>query len=79
MSKLALKCVNNAIFKQIYTLKLLIAFKMAYSCFFSLGGNLDFLEFLPKKFYNINYWKEIPFCDNSLSLWPRALKTNKTL
>ena len=55
MSKLALKCVNNAIFKQIYTLKLLIAFKMAYSCCFSLGGNLDFLEFLQKKFYNINY------------------------
>ena len=24
MSKLALKCVNNAIFKQIYTLKLLL-------------------------------------------------------
>ena len=56
MSKLALKCVNNAIFKQIYTLKLLIAFKMAYSCCFSSGGNLDFLEFLQKKFYNINYW-----------------------
>ena len=28
---------------------------MAYSCCFSLGGNLDFLEFLQKKFYNINY------------------------
>ena len=54
MSKLALKCVNKAIFKQIYTPKLLIAFKMAYSCCFSLGGNLDFLEFLQKKFYNIN-------------------------
>ena len=50
MSTLALKCVNNAIFKQIYTLKLLIAFKMAYSCCFSLGGNLDFLEFLQKSF-----------------------------
>ena len=50
MSKLALKCVNNAIFKQIYTLQLLIAFKMAYSCCFSLQGNLDFLEFLQKSF-----------------------------
>ena len=49
MFKLALKCINNAIFKQIYTLKLLVAFKMAYSCCFSLGGNLDFLEFLQKK------------------------------
>ena len=54
MSKLALKCVNNAIFKQIFTLKLLIAFKMAYSCCFSQRGNLDFLDFLQKKFYNIN-------------------------
>ena len=26
---------------------------MAYSCYFSKGGNLDFLEFLLKKFYNI--------------------------
>ena len=55
MSEPALKCENNASFKQIYTLKLFIAFKMAYSCCFSLGGNLDFLEFLQKKFYNINY------------------------
>ena len=42
-------------FKQIYTQKLLTAFKMAYSCCFSLGGNLDFPELLQKKFYNINY------------------------
>ena len=28
---------------------------MVYSCCFSLGGNLDFLDFLQKKFYNINY------------------------
>ena len=50
MSKLALKWGNNAIFKQIYTLNLLIAFKMAYSCCFNLGGNLDFLESLQKSF-----------------------------
>ena len=36
----------NASFKEIFTLKLFIAFKMAYSCCFSLGGNLDFPEFL---------------------------------
>ena len=28
---------------------------MAYSCCFSLGGNLDFLDFLQKMVYNINY------------------------
>ena len=36
-----------------YTLWLLIAFKMAYSCCFSLEGNLDFPDFLQKKFYNL--------------------------
>ena len=56
MSEPALKCENNASFKQIYTPKLLIAFKIAFSYCFSLGGNLDFPEFLQKKFYNIIYW-----------------------
>ena len=42
MSEPALKCENNASFKQFDTLKLFIAFKMAYSCCFSYGGNLDF-------------------------------------
>ena len=55
MSEPALKCKNNAIFKQKYTLKLLIAFKIAYSCRFGLRINLDFPDFLQKKFYNINY------------------------
>ena len=50
MSEPALKCENNVIVKQIYTLKLFIAFKMAYSSCFSLGGNLDFPEFLQKSF-----------------------------
>ena len=59
MSESALKYENNASFKQIYTLKLFIAFKMANSCCFSFGGNLDFPEFLQKKFYDINYWKII--------------------
>ena len=39
MSEPALKCENNAGFKQINTLKLFIAFKMTYSCCFSFGGN----------------------------------------
>ena len=55
MSEPALKCENNAIFKQNYTLELFIALEMVYYCCFSLGGNLDFLDFLQKKFYNINY------------------------
>ena len=55
MSEPALKFENNASFKQIYTIKLFIAFKIAYSCCFSLEGNLDFPESYQKKFYNINY------------------------
>ena len=54
MSDPAQKCENNAIIKQIYALKLFIAFKMAYSCCFGLRGILDFPDFLQKKFYNIN-------------------------
>ena len=56
MSEPQQKSENNPVFKQNYTAKLLNTFKMAYSCCFSLGGNLDFLDFLQKKFYNINYW-----------------------
>ena len=52
MSEPAQKCKSNAIFKQNYTLKLFIDFKTAYSCSFSLRGYLDFLK---KKFYNIDY------------------------
>ena len=48
MSEPALKCENNAIFKQNYALKLFIAFKMAYSFCFGLRGNLDFPDFLQK-------------------------------
>ena len=49
MSEPALKCQDKASFKQIYTQKLLIAFKMPCSCCFSFRGNLDFPEFLQKK------------------------------
>ena len=50
MSEPAEKCENNAIFKQIYTIKLFFVFEMAYSGCFTLGGNLDFPEFLQKSF-----------------------------
>ena len=59
MSEPALKCENYAIFEQINALKLFIAFKIAYSCCFGLRGNLDFPDFLQKKFYNINSRKNI--------------------
>jgi len=55
MSEPALECENNAIFKQNYAQKLFISFKISYSCHFSLRGNLDFPDFLQKKFSNINY------------------------
>ena len=45
----------NAIFKQKYSVELFIALKMAYSCCFGIRRNLDFPDFLQKKFYNINY------------------------
>ena len=54
MSKPALKCETNVIFKQSYTLTLFMAFKLAYLCCFCIGCNLDFPEFLRKKFYNTN-------------------------
>ena len=55
MSEPELKYEKISGFKQMYTMKLFIAFKMAYSSCFSLGGNLDFPEFFQKKFYNISY------------------------
>ena len=48
MSELALKRENNVSFKEIYTQKQFIAFKMAYSCCFSFKGNLDFPGVLQK-------------------------------
>ena len=46
MSESAPKCGNKN-----YALKLLIAFTIAYSCCFSLGGSIEFL----KKINTINY------------------------
>ena len=56
---------TQAIFKQNYTLELFISLKMAISCCFGLRGNLEFPDFLQKKFYNINYslnFHPICFC-----------------
>ena len=70
MSEPAQRRENHAIFKQNYTADPFIAFKMVYSCCFSLGENVDFLDFLqktrlsrfpPKKFYNIDYRGPISF------------------
>ena len=66
MSEPALKCENNAIFKQNYTQKLFISVKIFYTCCFGLRGNLEFPNFLQKKFYNINYREQssMNFCCN---------------
>ena len=60
MPKLAQKCENNVTSKQNYASTVAIALKMVYPCCFSSGGggNLNFLEFLQKKFYNIDNWSE---------------------
>ena len=55
MSEPSQKCDNNAIFKQNYTQKLFISFKISYSCCFGFRENLEFPDFLQKKFYNIDY------------------------
>ena len=49
MSEPALKWENNAIVKQNYPQKLIIVFKMVFSCCFGFRGNLDFPDFLQKK------------------------------
>ena len=58
MSEPSQKCDNNAIFKQNYTQKLFISFKISYSCCFGFRENLEFTYFLQKKFYNIDYWSK---------------------
>ena len=57
MSEPAQECENNANFKQIYILKLFIAFKMADSCCFSLGDiNYCSEVFQITDKYNSNSW-----------------------
>ena len=54
MSEPALKCENScASFKQTWTKNCLLLLKWPIIAFPALGGNLDFLDFLQKKFYNI--------------------------
>ena len=49
MSELALTCENNcAIFKQNYTQKMFISFKISYSGCFGFRGNLEFPDFIQK-------------------------------
>ena len=55
MSECVLKYENNAKLKENSNQKLLIAFKMAYSCCFGLRRYLDFTDFLQKKLNKINY------------------------
>ena len=49
--------VKNAksIFIKNYAPKMFIAFKMAYFCSFTSGGNLVFLDFRHKKIYSIDH------------------------
>ena len=72
MSEPEQKSENNASFKQ-YTLKLFIAFKMAYSCCFSFGGHLNFPEFLQKSFITSTYGQT---AKNQLPV--EALQTEKS-
>ena len=51
---------------------------MAYSCCFSKRGNLDFLDFLQKKFYNIN--SSAKFCHfGKFQLLQQLLRVRKML
>ena len=63
MSEPSQKCENNAIFKQNYTKKLLISFKISYSCCFGFRGNLEFPDFLQKSFITSTTGPmTFPFC-----------------
>ena len=50
MSQPAQLCEIKAIFNQNYAQKLLISFQISYFCYFDFSGNLDFPDFLKKKF-----------------------------
>ena len=87
MSEPALKCENNAIFKQIHTPKLLIAFKMAYYCCFSLGGIQIIQNASKKSFITSTTWKKVykveqigvtllrrSFAQSCCGMWLRELR-----
>ena len=50
-----IKMLKQCYFQLYYIQTLFICSKVAFSCSFSKGGNLEFLDFPPKKFYNIDY------------------------
>ena len=54
MAELVQNGKTMLLLQQNYALKLLISFKMVHLCCFTLVGNLDFLDLLQKKFYNID-------------------------
>ena len=59
-------CVQIITVKMVYSVlfsNTFITFKMAYSCCFRFGGNLDFPDFLQNKFYNIDY------CSSGYGWW----------
>ena len=85
MSEPAQNCENYYCFflSKNCTLKLFIAFKIAYSCCFSWGEILDFLDFHLKRFitsstgrvtrkncFNLLILGESRFCKKSLKPWP---------
>ena len=77
MSEPALKCEKNAIFKQIYTLKQLIAFKMAYCCFFSLG-EIKIFQISPKKSFLHRLQKRVyPEKKEVFSIFEKRFDLNK--
>ena len=57
-------------------LRLLIPYKMNYSCCFSLGGNLDFLDFLQKSFITLTTEQAL---SNFLILGKYKFPPNKVL
>ena len=54
MIKPAQRCENQAIFKQNYNSRTVHCSRNGLYCYFSLGGNVNFEDFLQKSFY-INY------------------------
>ena len=63
------KMLKQCYFQLNYIQTLFICSKMVYSCCFSLGGNLDFLDFLQKKFYNIDYRKKFFECSSRVYIF----------
>ena len=55
MPGLEQKWIAIIFFKQKFTLKLFIIYKMAYSCYFSLLGNLKNASVASQKLHNIDH------------------------